>query len=160
MCPDKHMRCRVAACAKPKTWCGLRRPTATLGPKKWCALPSSDLAEEYGRQKQRSLAGSEQGEAAMQPLTMIVIDDEADQVDLTVMLLESRGHQAIGTTSRSRPQATPWRLPRRTRVAPATPWPGAEASCEERSTWCVSGGRNDRWLELELGAAPSQSFVE
>ena len=33
-----------------------------------------------------------------QSLSIIVIDDELDQVDMTVMLLQSRGHRAVGST--------------------------------------------------------------
>lgn len=41
------------------------------------------------------------GDPVVQPRTVVVIDDELDQVDLTVLLLQASGHHAIGSTDGS-----------------------------------------------------------
>lgn len=55
-------------------------------------VPKPEIAQEK----------TEWREVLVQPLNIIVIDDEADQVELTVMLLQLRGHKATGTTDGSR----------------------------------------------------------
>ena len=43
-------------------------------------------------------ANVESGQQNVAPKTIVVIDDELDQVDLAVLLLQSAGHRAIGST--------------------------------------------------------------
>ena len=53
------------------------------------------------RQAGSARKNGEPGQRGTQLKTVVVIDDEVDQVDLTVLLLQSAGHRAVGATDGS-----------------------------------------------------------
>lgn len=61
-------------------------------------------AARRGLEQNAGTARSEGGsdDAQVQPKTVVVIDDELDLVELTVLLLQSSGHRAIGSTDGSK----------------------------------------------------------